>query len=335
MDNTIIQQGRFTQGATATDKIIQLRSDVDWMKVYNITVAAGAQTTAIGVEYLWLRGFPAGAQWIYKKSNAAAAADLSAYTTSGGFTLINTSENPNAALNNGSTGVSAVSNAAIPVATVGSTAGMTAGNIVRLYDVTGALQLGGIDFTVGYNTFSGTTFSLDYMSQIVAGTTGDFRVIKYDPLFYPRSRSITNITKASQAVVTLSVTHGYKVGQVVRMVVPEAYGMVEMNGLQGTIVAINTTTTSGNTITLDIDSSSFTTFAFPLTAAYPFSKAEVTPIGEDTAEALSAGVDTLSDATVNTGYIGIKLTAGANSPAGQASDVVYWVAGKSFSVDNN
>ena len=31
---------------------------------------------------------------------------------------------------------------------------------------------------------------------------------------------------------------------------------------------------------------------------------------------------------------GMKLTAGTGSPAGVDGDVIYWVAGKSFSVTN-
>jgi len=159
-------------------------------------------------------------------------------------------------------------------------------------------------------------------------------LIKYDPIFYPRRRFITKITQASLAVVTMCVTHGYKVGQLVRMVVPDAFGMTQMNGLQATVVAVNTTTTSGNTITLDIDSSAFSAFAFPVTADVPFSYAEVVPMGEDTAYALSQGVDILSDATVNTAEIGIILSAGDLAPAGNADDVIFWTAGSSFSIDN-
>jgi hypothetical protein len=173
------------------------------------------------------------------------------------------------------------------------------------------------------------------MSQLaLAGTTGSWMLIKYDPIFYPRRRFITKITQASLAVVTLSVTHGYKVGQLVRMVVPDAFGMTQMNGLQATIVAVNTTTTSGNTITLDIDSSSFSAFAFPVTADVPFTYAEVVPMGEDTSYALSQGADILSDATENTAEIGLLLEAGTLAPAGSASDVIFWTAGSSFSVDN-
>jgi hypothetical protein len=329
MDNTIIQQGRFTSAGTA--QTLQIRSDLDWLVVTNITVAGANQTTAVGVEYKWLRGFPTGAQLEYLKSSAANAANLVQYATTGGFTLVDSSVQLPGVINNT---ITAVSNAGIPVVTNTGTNGLSAGDVVRMINVTGAQQIGGMDFTVGFNTLSATTFSLDYMSAIATGTTGSWRKINFSPLFYPKRRFITKITQASQAVVTMSVTHGYQIGQIVRFVVPAAYGMVEMDGLQGTITAINTTTTTGNSITVNIDSSSFSPFVFPLTAAYPFTPAEIVPIGEDTAQALASDVDILSDATINTGYIGIKLAAGANSPAGQTNDVIYWVAGKSFSVDN-
>lgn len=329
MDNTILQQGRFTSEGNSV--VLSIRSDVDWMRVYNVTQAAAGQTTAVGVEYYWQRGFASGAKWTYFKSNAANAANLSQYITSNGFTLIDTSVQTPGALN---ATITAISNAAIPVVSNSGTNGLVAGDIVRLIDVTGAQQLGGIDFTVGYNTLSTSTFSLDYMAQIVAGTTGSWRKINFNPIFYPRRRVITKITKASEAVVTLSVTHGYSIGQKVRLKVPADFGMVEMHDLLATIVDIDTTTTSGNSITLDVDSSAFTTFAWPTTSNVAFSPAEVIPVGEDTGEAIAAGVDILSDATINRGLIGMGLAGGADCPAGADNDVIYWVAGKSFSVDN-
>jgi len=329
MDNTIVQQGRFT--ATGSAVTLEIRSDIDWMAVYNVTQAAASQTTAVGVKYYWQRGFPNAAKWATFKSNAANAANLDQYITSSGFTLVDSSVQTPGVLN---ATITAISAAAIPVVTNSGTNGLSAGDIVRLFNVASAQQVGGFDFTVGYNTLSATTFSLDYMPTIVAGTTGSWRKINFDPIFYPRRRYITKITAAQNAVVTMSVTHGYKVGQQVRMVVPAAFGMIQMDGLLATITAINTTTTSGNSITLDVDSSTFTAFAWPLSAAVPFTAAEVVPVGEDTAFALSAGVDILSDATLNTGFLGMVLAGGVNNPGGAASDVVYWVAGKSFSVSN-
>lgn len=333
-DNTIIQQGRFTSLGSAVN--LNLRAGTDWMRVYNITAAAAPQTTAVGVEYFWQLGFPAGAAWEYKKAGSSVAgANLITYNATGGFTAIDSTINQYGVVN---ATVTAVSTGSTPIVTNSGTNGLTAGNIVTMINVAGAPQLGGMEFTVGYNTLTSGTFSLDYMSQLaVAGTTGSWKLVKYDPIYYPRRRFITKITQASQAVVTMSVTHGYKVGQLVRIIVPAVFGMVQMNGLQATIVAINTTTTSGNTITLDIDSTSFTAFAFPSAATIgtgAFTPAQVVPMGEDTAEALATGGDILSDATTNTGYIGMYLAAGADSPAGQVNDVIYWQAGKSFSVDN-
>lgn len=327
MDNTILQQGSFT--STGANVTLQLRSDLDWMMVYNTTQGAASQTTAVGVKYYWQRGFPAGAKWTTFKSNAVNAANLEQYITSSGFTLIDSSVQTPGVLQS----LTDISDASIPV--VSATNILAAGSVVRLINVAGAQQLGGYDFTVGYNTLTSGTFSLDYMQEIVAGTTGSFRQIIFDPIYYPRLRFITNITQATQAVVTLSVTHGYQIGQDVRIVVPAAFGMVEINNLQGTIVDIDTTLTTGNTITLNIDSSGFTAFAFPLTAAVPFTPALIVPIGEDTAGALSQGVDILTDATLNTSYIGVNLTGGVNCPGGADDDVMYWVAGKSFSVTNN
>jgi hypothetical protein len=83
-----------------------------------------------------------------------------------------------------------------------------------------------------------------------------------------------------------------------------------------------------------VDTTGFTAFAFPLTTAPGFTPAQVVPIGENTATALLLGADILGDATRNTAFFGIQLRAGTASPAGVDGDVIYWVAGKSFSVNN-
>lgn len=330
----IISQGTFTQGATASVIRIPLVSDVDRFYVYNITQMAANQTTAVGVQYYWQRGFPAGAMIEYLKSNAANANNLIQYATSGGFTLINTTDQQPGVLNNGSTGISAITAANPPVVTVGSTAGMAPGSIVRLYNTTGATQYGGMDWTVGYNTFAGgNTFDLSYAgANANAGSAGSFRVIPYNPIFYPRTRFITSISQAAQAVVRTSVTHGLQRGMKVSFKVPPIFGMVQMDGLTGTVVAVDTTNTV-NTFTVDIDSSAFTAFAFPANGNQPFSPAVVVPAGEDNAYAVDNSLNPYVSAYTNVGYIGIQLAAGANSPAGTANDVIYWVAEKADSVN--
>ena len=326
--STIIQQGRFTADGTAEE--IQVRSDIDWMEVVNYTIADAAQTTAVGVQYYWQRGMANDTGIEYKKSNAANAADLTDAMASGGFTLLDTSASPLDSLNATTT---AISTAAIPVVTNSGTNALSAGDVVRIINTTSAQQLGGFDFTVGHNTLGTTTFSLDYMETLaLAGTTGSWRKIKFQPQFYPRHRFITKMTAATSMVVTMSVTHGYTVGQAVRFKVPAGYGMVEADDLIGNITAIDTTLTTGNSITVDIDSSAFTAFAFPVNADVPFTPALVIPVGEAASEAYA---NLLDDATNNVSFIGMSLAAGADSPAGATSDVIYWRAGKSFSVSNS
>lgn len=330
----ILQCGRFTSDGTS--KTLQLVTGVDYIRVKNLTQAAANQTTAVGVEFFWQNGFPNGSQWVTYKSDATNASNLIKYLTTGGFSLADSTVIVPGALNNGSTGISAISNATPPVVTVGSTAGMAAGSIVRLYNVAAASQVGGIDFTVGYNTFSGTTFSLDYLPTLGAGVgaTGSFRVIPYDSQIYPTLRYITKITTGTSTVITLSVTHGYQVGQTVRFVVPAAFGMIELDGLQGTITAVNTTTTSGNTITVNIDSSTFTAFAIPANGSAAFTWAQVIPVGDDTAYDVAHNLDISSGATQNTSYRGIRLAGGANLPGGANNDVMYWEMGTVDAVYN-
>jgi len=324
-NGTIIQQGRFTSDGSA--KVLSVRSDIDWMEVINYTVADDdTQTTAVGVAYFWQRGMSDDTGIEYKKSNAANAAQLTTALASGGFTLEDSSANPVLA----AVAVTSTSNATQPVVATGDTSGLVAGDIVRLVNITSAANLGGIDFQIS-SVVANTSFTIAnaLANAPGAGTTGFYRKIKYNPMFYPRRRYLANVTQAGSAVVTTTVDHGYTVGQEVRFHVSSPYDMVELDGLQGSITAV-----TASTFTVDIDSSAFTAFAFPVNADSPFTPAQVVPLGEDVAVARDNNVDELKDATDNVSYIGMRLAAGADSPAGSTSDVIYWRAGKSFSVDN-
>lgn len=323
--DTVIQQGRFTSDGTA--KTLTVRSDIDWMEVINYTVADDdTQTTAVGVAYFWQRGMAADTGIEYKKSNAANAAQLTTALASGGFTLEDTSDNPVQA----AVAVTSTTNATQPVVATGDTSGLVAGDIVRLVNITSAANLGGIDFQID-NISASTSFRIAnaLANAPGAGTTGFYRKIANQANYVPRRRFIANVTQASSAVVTTTVDHGYTVGEKVRFVVSSPYDMTELDGLNGTITA---TTTS--TITVDIDTSSFTAFAFPVNGDVPFTPAQVIPFGENVAEARDSGVDELADSTDNVALIGMVLAAGTDSPAGSTSDVIYWRAGKSFSVNN-
>ena len=73
-----------------------------------------------------------------------------------------------------------------------------------------------------------------------------------------------------------------QVGMKVSFRIPSIFGMQEMNGLTGTVTAVNTSTTV-NSFTVDIDSSAFSAFTFPANGNQPFSPAVVVPAGENNA----------------------------------------------------
>lgn len=314
MENSFLQQGHFTSDGTATT--IQLRGDVDWMHVYNITtLAAGGAGT--GCEFEWMRGLPADYGIEYIKT-AVTNAIAPAIIATGGFTLVDSSDAPLGVLNTTGT---AISNAGIPIVSATSTAGLFAGDVVRLIDPAGAQQFGGIDFQID-TVVANTSFRLVYAPQIVAGTTVSFYKVQYPSMYYPRVRTISKLTAANPAVITTTVDHGITAGQTFRINVSDVFGMKEINGMTATAVSV-----TASTITTDIDASGFTAFAWPLTADVPFTHATITPIGM--ANTLTY-VNSTDDATVNTGYIGMRLAAGVDSPAGVNTNLIYWKAGKSL-----
>lgn len=95
------------------------------------------------------------------------------------------------------------------------------------------------------------------------------------PTFQLAMRIITNITNAYPASVTTSFAHNYVNGTIVRLYIPQGYGMEQANKAQGKIVV-----TSDTTFTIDLDTTSFEPFVvpvdFPEDSQYP----QVVPVGE-------------------------------------------------------
>lgn len=315
--NTCIQQGFFT--STGANTTLQVRSGVDWIKTFNYTqIAANAVST--GYEFYWQLGMAAGTG-IETQSNGAGTAVNLLTLASGGFTLVDSSLNspgPKIA-------TTAITNATRPVVSTGNTAGLATGSVVRLSATAAVPNIMGIDFSI--DTIVGnTSFRIANLLANAPGAVGGggfYQVIPFDPLYYPTKRFIVNISQATQAVVTTSVNHGYVAGQSVRLSIPTVFGMTQANNLLVNIVSV-----TASTFTIALDTTAFSAFVYPGPTAVPFTNAICVPVGEET-DAFS-NPNLLDDATVNTGYIGVLLGAGVNGPAGQAADVIYWVAGKSF-----
>lgn len=73
--------------------------------------------------------------------------------------------------------------------------------------------------------------------------------------FVPSSQIISNITNANPGVVTTVANHGYQTGLFVRLVVPKAFGMQQVNGNIYTIKVL-----SNNTFDIGVDTSNFDSF---------------------------------------------------------------------------
>lgn len=382
MDGTILGQGSFVVPASIVPRIIQVPSGVDWMRVVNYTRAGTVGgASAFGFEYYWQRGManPAspfntdvGQVKYYSNGSAIVNGDT---LLSGGFTLFDPSQQSSGAQPRLSANIAittGVSNATRPVVTTSNTSGLVAasssnvGSVVRVFSP--GFPSNGIDFTVGAVS-AGVSFTLLSAAGALAnapgaaGTLGNYRIVNYDPLFYPRNRVIANISQAAQAVVSTTVPHQLTPGQRIRFNIPDVSGMVQLNAtpannyLSATVVSISAT--DANQFTIDVDTSTFSAFSWPTSAQQPSSYPELTPVGENTGFALQSptiqvpgvssatlgaqinatNVGVLADSTVNTGFLGMILGVGGlgdisgaaiTGPAGSVEgDVVFWVAGKS------
>lgn len=331
-DNTIIQQGRFT--GTGANVILNIRSDVDWIRVYNYT-ALSQGAADLAYEFYWQRGMTQGTGigWVKQGAQALEPVTVGALAVGNGFTLIDTSVQT---VTTGPAVITNISNANPPRVTSAGH-GLQTGDIVRLANTAGALQIDGPDFRV--TRIDANNFDLSWMSPIATaaapGATAVFRKISNEAYYIPRMRVITSISQAAQAVVQMAAPHNFTVGQKVSFRIPQvtatAFGMTPLNNVNATVLAVST---ANNTITVDVNTTAFPAFVFPLNADLPFTYAQVVPVGEDTAAALAANTNILGDAVVNTAILGMILAGGATGPGGAAADVMYWVAGKSFSVNN-
>ena len=95
------------------------------------------------------------------------------------------------------------------------------------------------------------------------------------PTFQPAMRIISSITQANPAVITTSIDHDYITGEIVRIIIPNGFGMDQINNLTGTI-----TITGDTTFSIAIDSLLFDTFAAPNPLPSAYTCAQVIPVGE-------------------------------------------------------
>lgn len=319
MDNTIIQQGKFT--SDGNNKLINLRSDVDWMEVINKTKWEGlAPALESGVRFEWQRGLANGEAIEYTKTLLANTLEAK-FLSSGGFTLIDPSAS-------GATIVgTTISKASPPVCTTAAPHGLKENDEVIFTNLTNMQQLGGVIFTVGNVT--STTFELKFFDTNTANFTAETAYTVQVIPYYSWNNGwnyISSITTGATTQVQLTsndASAAYQVGDVMRFNVESDFGMTQINGKTAKVLSYDAFT---NTYTVDLDSSSYSAFAWPAVAAIPFVWPTVNKVGNENTSP--------TDATDNISTLSMQLEAGIHGPAGEHNDVIYWRAGKSFSVDN-
>jgi len=340
---TILDGGSFT--STGVGVKIPIPSSADYFKTVNVTQMAAAGTVCVAGEWFGPK-FGAGAsaandgiRWRKAGTNAILIDTFATATASDGFTYVTVSPYVEAANANLITGMTAANPAVVTQTNTYSN-----GDYVRIYSSTGDLTIGGMVFQI--SSVSGAGYTLLGLANVAgnglaAATSGVTRRVSKFAAVDPEMLYITNISKATSAVISTSVDPSafYVVGMKIRFSVPSSFSMTQMDGLTGTITAVNAVAASGSigayNMTVDIDSSAFTTFTFPASALSPTSRlfATLSPAGAQTSfnpvSLVQTGYD-FSKQPFHTGQFTpyMYLGGGAASPAGASLDIINWMAYK-------
>ena len=106
-----------------------------------------------------------------------------------------------------------------------------------------------------------------------------------NPIFQPAMRIVSAITNANPVAITTTFAHNYSTGLIVRVVIPNGYGMVPPL-LPGQTVTTRffegpITVTSATTFTMPIDTTALNAFAVPApNPGHFYTDTQVIPVGE-------------------------------------------------------
>ena len=330
MPFTIVTQGTFIQPATAVNQIIPLPSSVDYFKTYNYTKAiANAPTGAFMGEWFGggITASNDGIRWGKAGSTAVIVDNFqnASSNPSGGFTYVTSFPAPQAAL----TGTT-ITNASPAVASVTNT--YSNGDQVIIYNSTGALMYSGMSFTI--SSVSGSGFSLLGLNTPgSAATAFTVRRINAALPVAPQFYYVTAVTQATNAQVTTSQANTYVVGQKVEFTVPSSFGMVQLNNFNqaSSKPPIITSIVDAYNFKINVDTTNYTAFAFPLSSASPTAPlfATVAPAGQSATRNpvtnVQVGYDFQAVPFHSSLFIPYMLVAaGQYSPGGQANEVIIY-----------
>ena len=268
---SMIAGGTFTATAsTPVDIELISQNPPDYFVARNLGSSSstgwGEVNDAQAIEWFWYRSMAQGtARGILQSSDGTNPAMIARLITADGISTYDTANPPVfAALATSGTDVDRTTY----VVTMANTGTISVGDWVRLYGTTSMLEIAGYEFQVTAVT-ANTSITLGYMASsgtvLAVDATAGF-VKKFIPnRMYPRKAFVANITQAAQAVVSFTGKNDYTAGEIVSLKVPSEYGMIEINNLQVRVLSVTNSATVSS-ITLDLNTTGFTAFAFPLSA---------------------------------------------------------------------
>jgi hypothetical protein len=275
----------YTNPATVVAVNIPMTAKPDWVFVKD-TTNWGAQSTAANPIYSeWFSSMAAGSYLALGQpsSTTTGVTTYASQGTSGGFTFIDQTNPPTFS----KVAVTSVNGTTFVVAT-GTTTGINVGDYVRLINITGAQQISGSNIYQVTAVSGGSSITLGYAASaasagltVANGTTGYYQKV-YPGQFVPNELPVAYITQATQAVVYFFRQNPYIPGQLVDFLIPTPYGMTQLSNLTGrsgsgpfssnpsgaarVLSVTNSSTVSS--ITIDVDTTGYTAFQYPTSAAY-------------------------------------------------------------------
>jgi hypothetical protein len=275
----------YTNPATPVAVNIPMTAKPDWVFVKDTTNWGLATTAASPIYSEWFSSMASGS-YLGLGQTSVSAGTVNLYTeqgTSGGFTFINQTMPPTFT----KVAVTAVNGTTFVVST-GTTTGINVGDTVRLINITGANQISGSNLYQVTAVSAGTSITLGYAASAVTaglvvanGTTGYYQKV-YPGYFLPNTLPVAYITQAAQAVVYFFRQNPYTPGQLVDFQIPTPYGMTQLSNLTaqsgsgpftsnpaGAARVLSVTNSSTvSSITIDVNTTGFTAFQFPTSAAF-------------------------------------------------------------------
>lgn len=224
-------------------------------------------------------GFSSDANGVaYVDVYGAAGAVEADRISSGGFSFI-TRDTPRFGAAVSASGANSVDKDADFMAVNITSHGFQTGDVVLLSSTTGMLQIAGVPYTVTRVNANQFTIPIDTSAYTFAAdaTAVTAKQLLYPDLYLPYIVYPTGITQAAQAVVTTNIDHKFVKGSRVKFKIPDDWGMIELNDLEGTVLSVGnidnaqayTEVTDGgavNAFRVDINTSGFTAFDYPTSA---------------------------------------------------------------------